>query len=202
MPRYAAFTAGSSRIAAGVPFGDRPSEVQHQDAVADGHHHLHVVLDQQDGHALVPDAPDQADQLLALALVHAGGRLVQEEEPRAGGQGAGDLEPPLVPVGQVPRELVGDVLQPDEPEQRVRLAPDRAGLGPGARRRAQVREAAAPEARVEAHLHGLPGPHPGERPDVLEGPGDARAGPPVGRQPRRGPGRRGGDGPGRRGRRP
>ena len=37
---------------------------------------------------------------------------------------------------------------------------------------------------MEAHLHGLPGPHPGERADVLEGPGDARARPPVRREPR------------------
>src|SRR6185369_17629394 len=64
------------------------------------------------------------------------------------------------------------------------LAPHRAGLPPGARRLAEVRERGPPEARVETHLHGLPGPHPGERPDVLEGPSNAGARPPERRESR------------------
>jgi hypothetical protein len=50
-------------------------------------------------------------RVLGLGRVHARGRLVQEEEPGLGGEGAGDLHPALGAVGQGARELVADALQ-------------------------------------------------------------------------------------------
>ncbi len=40
------------------------------------------------------------------ARVHAGGRLVQQQQARVAGQGPGDLHPALLAVGQVLGELV------------------------------------------------------------------------------------------------
>lgn len=63
------------------------------DLVADTHHHLYVVLDQHDAHAPVLDQPaDQAPQLGRLLVVQAGGRLVQAEDARLGGDGPGDAD--------------------------------------------------------------------------------------------------------------
>ena len=53
-------------------------------------------------------------ELLALLRVHAGGRLVEQEQLGLGRQRAGDLEAALVAVGQVLGELVGLVRQTDE----------------------------------------------------------------------------------------
>src|SRR3546814_2310192 len=54
-------------------------------------------------------AAQLVDQLLQVALflrVQAGGRLVQHQQARLGDHAARDLQPPLVPVGQVDRESV------------------------------------------------------------------------------------------------
>src|SRR3954462_8940902 len=40
-------------------FGDLPTELQHDDAIGHTHHQAHVVLDEQDRHAGVPDPADQ-----------------------------------------------------------------------------------------------------------------------------------------------
>ena len=42
-----------------------------------------------------------------LGGVHAGGRLVQRQQLRLGGERARDFQPPLVAVGQLPRHVVG-----------------------------------------------------------------------------------------------
>src|SRR5436190_2017347 len=68
------------------PFGDLPAELQYHDPVAHPHDQPHVVLDEQHRHALVVDLPDQAEQPLLLGRVEAGGRLVQAEQGRVGGQ--------------------------------------------------------------------------------------------------------------------
>src|SRR4051812_8403788 len=40
------------------PFGDEPAAVEHRDDVAEAAHHVHVVLDEDDGHAPLVDALD------------------------------------------------------------------------------------------------------------------------------------------------
>src|SRR5262249_30872807 len=98
------------RVAAhfvGRAVGDLDAVVEDGDAVGDAHYYLHVVLDQQDRQLQLGAQPlDEARQLGGLLRVHAGGRLVEQEEPRAGGDGASDLQTPLVAVGEVLRPLV------------------------------------------------------------------------------------------------
>ena len=93
---------------------------------------------------------------------------------RVGGQGAGDLEPALVAVGQVPGEVLGRPCR----ARRSRAAP---GPLPGRRllaaelRPAQDRgERARLGPAVAADQDVLQRRHVGEQPDVLERPGDAR----------------------------
>src|SRR2546421_1135439 len=71
-------------------FGDLLAVVEHRHAVAQAHHQLHVVLDEQDGAAVLADAVDELTQHDLLGGVHAGGRLVECDERGVGGQRAGD----------------------------------------------------------------------------------------------------------------
>ena len=80
--------------------------VEHRDAVGDAHDDLHVVLDEEHGQALLlPELGDELGERRGLLRVHARGGLVEQEQLRLGRERAGDLEPALVAVGQVPREL-------------------------------------------------------------------------------------------------
>jgi hypothetical protein len=57
-----------------------------------------VVLDQQHRHAaLVARIEDEARHVFLLLLVHAGHRLVQDQEARLGDQRAGQFDPLLQP---------------------------------------------------------------------------------------------------------
>ena len=48
-----------------------------------------------------------------LLRVHAGGRLVEQQQLRLAGQRARNLQPPLVAVGQIPRRDGPLAVQPD-----------------------------------------------------------------------------------------
>ena len=65
---------------------------------------VHVVLDDENREPeLVPELADQLRDLVGLDGVHAGGGLVEQEDPGVGRHRPGDLEPP--PIGV--RERVG-----------------------------------------------------------------------------------------------
>ena len=168
---------------AGPAFGDLLAVVHHCDALGNAHHHPHVMLDEQDRYAqLVSQAADEARRLLGLGGVHPRGRLVEEEKPRLGGQGACDFHPPLGAVGQAPRELVADSLEADVLHQvfRPRLGPLLLGLeGPGPE---HGLHRVLPESRVRADHDVLHDGHAPEKPDVLEGPRHVEVHDPVRRQ--------------------
>ena len=75
------------------------------------------MLDEQDGDARVADAADAVHEVLPLGRVHAGGGLVEQQQARLGGQGAGDLDQPLLPVGQAGGRRVRRAVQTDEPQR-------------------------------------------------------------------------------------
>ena len=93
------------RISSGVPGGDDLAIDQHRNAVGQTEHHAHVVLDDQQRAAL-GQAADQRDRALGFGVAHAGGRLVQQDDTGAAGDGDADLQRPLLGIGQKPR---GDV---------------------------------------------------------------------------------------------
>jgi hypothetical protein len=96
--------------------------VERDDAVGDALDDVHVVLDDEDGVAgLGAQAPDQLGHLVRLRRVHAGGRLVEEQQARVGGRRAGDLEPAPVGVRERVRRLVPPVAHEPLPEERELL---------------------------------------------------------------------------------
>src|SRR5512143_1820157 len=68
-------------------FRDLLPVIENHDPVADIHHQLHVVLDQEDGDSPVADLPDHPAEGLRFLGVHTRGRLVQEQELPPGSQG-------------------------------------------------------------------------------------------------------------------
>ena len=77
-------------------------------------------------------------QVGRLARVHPGGRLVEQQELRVGGQRAGDLEPALVAVGEVLGQFVVLAGEPDEREQLAAFAASRSSRGAPSRARERV----------------------------------------------------------------
>ncbi len=153
-------------------------------SVRDAHHHPHVVLDQQHGDAAVAHLADELHQLDGLGRVHARRRLVEQQELGLGGEGARDLEPPLMSVRQVAGEVVAVVVELDELEQLVRALARLAPLAPEQRRAQHDVPEAGLELGVHPHQHVLEHRHLREQPDVLERARDPRRGDHVGRAPR------------------
>ena len=77
----------------GIAFGDLAAEIEHHDAMGDIHHHAHVVLDHHHGHAeLFVEVDDVARHVFLLFEVHAGHRLVEQDELRFQRHGAGEFD--------------------------------------------------------------------------------------------------------------
>src|SRR2546429_876878 len=119
---------------------DHAAVVQHDHGVRDGHDHPHVVLDQEDGGALVTDSTDQVGHRRPLGGGHARARRVG-----GGGAGAGPPRPPqrhqpLPPVRELPRPLGAAMAEAHEGDDPV---------GGSAEPRILGGEAAAPEDHVE-----------------------------------------------------
>ena len=92
--------------------GDQTPVVEHVDLLGDAHDQFDVVLDEKHGDPGGADVADPLDQIGALGGVHAGRRLVEQQQARLGGQSAGDLHQTLRPVGKAGGGQVGLVCQP------------------------------------------------------------------------------------------
>ena len=75
--------------------------------VGNAHDHLHVMLHQEDRHALGRDPGDQVVDLLRLDGVAAGGRFVEQQHARFQRQRAGNFQPLKRAVGERTRLLLG-----------------------------------------------------------------------------------------------
>ena len=76
------------------------------------------MFDEQDGDTeTVADRVDTVQQILGFGGVHAGGRLVEQQQFHAGGQGACDLELALLAVRQVGRLGGGQSLEVEDAQQ-------------------------------------------------------------------------------------
>ena len=70
--------------------------------------HAHVVLDQHDGQLLVVMQPaDQLGDVVGFLVAHAGGRLVEQQQPRLERERHHDLGGALIAVRQFADEPVG-----------------------------------------------------------------------------------------------
>ena len=157
------------------PLGDLLAEIQHGDRLRDAHDHAHLVLDEQDGDSqLVAQPMDEVGHGLGLARIHAGGRLVEEQQVRLAGERPGDLQAALIAIGQVLGQQVALPLQTAEPQQPAGLS-DGIGLF---LHRAPVAQDGADQPRLEVGVHAdqdvLHGRHVLEQADVLVGAGDPK----------------------------
>ena len=99
----------------GIAVADLAPVVEHDDAVGNVHHHAHVVLDQHDRRAvLLVDVEDEPAHVLFLLDVHAGHRLVEQQQRRLGGQRARELDALLQAVRQSADGRLADVLDLEE----------------------------------------------------------------------------------------
>ena len=81
---------------------------------ASAHHHLHVVLDGDDGETAPLELQNQIDEARNGALVDAAGHLVHQDEARLHGKPAGKLEPLALTRGELAREVVALLEKIDE----------------------------------------------------------------------------------------
>ena len=108
VPEVGAHHGGVGADRVGGAAGDDLPEVQHHDPVADRHDEVHVVLDEQHGHAL-GEAADPGAERVHLALGQPAGGLVEQQEPRLGHEGTGQRRALLNGVGQGGGEPAGVV---------------------------------------------------------------------------------------------
>ena len=106
--------------------GDRHAMIEHRDLLADVHHEIHVVLDQQNCQSeTLPDFADRFGQLRFSRRVHAGRRLVEQQHLRLGRQRPDDFQVPLMAVAQASRQSVRPVASSNRSSssrQRSRIA--------------------------------------------------------------------------------
>src|ERR1700674_2506920 len=87
--------------AGGLAVGHQLAVVQHDDAVGERAHHVHLVFDQQNGPVAARlDLVDKIEDHRHLVNAHAGGWLVEHEDGRAQRQKNRNLELALIAVRQ------------------------------------------------------------------------------------------------------
>jgi hypothetical protein len=131
---------------------------------------VHVVLDEDHGDPeLVLDLEDVAGHVLGLLEVHAGDRLVEEQQLRFHGQGPAELDPLLDAVGQQPRrrapvggelEKVDDLLHGPAVLELLALGlapPHRPGEEPGAHQVVAAEEEVVDHVEVDEQAQVLEG---------------------------------------------
>ena len=109
-------------------FGDLLAEVEHGDRVGDRHHDIHVVLDQDDGDAVLADLADDRHQFLDVGRGQAGSRLVEQQQLGIQAERAADFQHPLFPVRQVARFFVGQRREEAAARRRAAAILDFVGL--------------------------------------------------------------------------
>ena len=164
----------------GRAFGDHRPAVEDGDPLTDLHDHGHVVLDQQHRDALlVADPVDELVERGRLLRVHAGRRLVQQQDLGPQGHGARDLQPALVAVGEVAGQLALALADAHVLQQLAGRVAGGALLPALAGQAEDGRHHTGLEVRVHRHHDVLLGGHQVEQPDVLERPGQPHRRPQV-----------------------
>src|SRR6187399_2792702 len=112
-------TKGSMKIWYSSPIApsmrDAEIGVEHHDAVGEVHHHAHVMFDQCDrGAVIVVHVEHKARHVFLLLDIHAGHRLVKQQQLRLHGERAPKLHTLLQPVGQPADRHATDYLDLEE----------------------------------------------------------------------------------------
>ena len=91
--------------------------IEDEHGLAQPHHDLHVVLDEQDRLARVAKATHGIEELVQQRAVHAGGGLVEQHERRVAHQHTHELDELLLPEGEIAGVFVGERRELDEVEE-------------------------------------------------------------------------------------
>src|SRR5437016_6961132 len=102
---------------AGWAFRDLLAVIEDEHGLAQPHHDLHVVLDEQDRLARVAKATHGIEELVQQRAVHAGGGLVEQHERRVAHQHTHALDELLLPEGEIAGVFVGERRELDEVEE-------------------------------------------------------------------------------------
>src|SRR6476659_5081293 len=95
------------------PGGDRSSEVEDHQVVADAQHEPHVVVDEEHGHAMrLRQGPKATPELEALLGVEPGSWLIEQDEPRLPSEGAADPDELALAERDLGGIAIDDVLEP------------------------------------------------------------------------------------------
>src|SRR5579871_3577128 len=111
-----------ARDRAGSALGDLLTGAKHHDAVGDPKHRLHEMLDHNDRDAHPPDPLDQLDSQDHFRWIEPRQPLVEQKQPRPGGECAGQLEALAVDHGEATRTSGAPTSQPDHLEELTGLA--------------------------------------------------------------------------------
>ena len=170
--------------------GDLAAVFEHDDAVREVHHHADVVLDERDRRAAVAvGLDDEAAHVLLFLAVHAGHRLVEQQELRLHRERAAELDALLQAVGQGADGRLADMLDLEKVDD---LLANAAVLDFLVERRPvpqRLPEEVALHPQVAAGHDVVERRHALEQRDVLEGAGDALRRRLVRLHARRAPGR-------------
>jgi hypothetical protein len=128
-----------------LAFGQLAPVVEHDDVLRHLHHQLHVVLDQHHGDAARRGAADELLDLVRLVRVQSRRRLIQQQQPRLGGERARDLEA----LERAVRQAVGARVRPARETHGVEEgAGGLAARALGARERRQAQQRAGEAAAL------------------------------------------------------
>ena len=134
------------------------------------------MLDQQDRNAEpVADCVDAFQQVLGLGRVHAGGRLIKQQQLHAGCERTRDFELALGAVRQVRRLRLGETFKLENPQQVDGLPMHLLLFTPEARGAENRATHVVAEGFVERDKHVLLNRHLLEQADILESSSDAGA---------------------------
>jgi hypothetical protein len=101
--------------------GHHPASVQHRHPVAEPADLLHVVADRHDRDPAGPDLVDQPPGVAPGVGVEASAELVQDGHLRVADQGQGDREALALAAGELVEAGAAPAVQPQLPEQPVRV---------------------------------------------------------------------------------
>ena len=153
-------------------FGQFLAVIKHQDAVGEVHHHLHVVLDQHHRDTGIGDLAHQMVDLDGFLGVEAGGRLVEEDQARLHGQGAGDFETLERAVGHAVGTGLGKLFETDEAHQLKGFLAHFIVAAPQCRQTQGGLDQVTVQSQMGANHDVLDGAHVHADLQVLESPGD------------------------------
>jgi hypothetical protein len=108
-------TASLAMMSCGAPSAMTPALGHDDDPVADVADHVHVVLDEQDGHPVLAQLLDVAEQRLRERRVHAGHRLVEHDHLGLDHEGARHLEQLALAAGHRAGEVVALLVELEAP---------------------------------------------------------------------------------------